>query len=124
MSGNDKLLVDTNLFIFLVNGNRNAEKALEDKLLFFSFISEIELLGKFSMKVAEQVVMEDVLSFCSKLTYNDAIGKKAIELKQRKKIKLPDAIIAATAIIHDLPLLTADRSFASIPDLRCIVFEV
>ena len=34
------------------------------------------------------------------------IADKAIELRQRKQMALADAIIAATALTYDLPLLT------------------
>ena len=47
-----------------------------------------------------------------------------IAIKKQQKIKIPDAIIAATAIINDLPLLTSDKAFGKIKDLQCIVFEV
>ena len=45
MNGKDKLLVDTNLLIFLLEGNQIAARMLQDKLLYYSFITEIELLG-------------------------------------------------------------------------------
>lgn len=124
MNGNDSLMVDSNLFILLMSGSEEAERALDDKILFFSFITEIELLGKPGISAAQQTTVKKILGFCNKLTYSDSIGNKAIALKQQKKIKVPDAIIAATALVHDLPLITADNALAAISDLRCIVFKV
>ena len=45
MSGIELYLVDTNIFIHLFNGNINAETTLKGKILHFSYITEIELLG-------------------------------------------------------------------------------
>jgi predicted nucleic acid-binding protein len=46
------------------------------------------------------------------------------ELKQKNIIKLPDAIIAATAIYLDLPLLTFDKGFKNISNLKLIMLDL
>ena len=40
--------------------------------------------------------------------------------KAYRKIKTPDAIIAATAIVHKFTLLTNDDDFKNIPGLQII----
>ena len=52
------------------------------------------------------------------------ICQTTIRVKQKRKIKVPDAIIAATAIENNLPLLTADTAFTSVADLNCILIEL
>jgi predicted nucleic acid-binding protein len=52
--------------------------------------------------------------------FTDDIKNLTIEIKQSKKIKLPDAIIAATALHLNLPLLRADKDFRHIPGLTLI----
>jgi predicted nucleic acid-binding protein len=42
---------------------------------------------------------------------------------QDLSVKLPDAIIAATSLYLDLPLLTADVGFKKIPNLKLILLE-
>ena len=37
--------------------------------------------------------------------------EKTIELRKKYKTKLPDAIVAASAIVKGLPLITADKGF-------------
>ncbi|WP_084137655.1 PIN domain-containing protein [Moraxella caprae] len=44
-----------------------------------------------------------------RLPIDDQIENKAISLRQHHKIKLPDCIILATALTHDLQLLTLDN---------------
>lgn len=51
------------------------------------------------------------------------IKKKAIQIKQKYKLKLPDAIIAATAIQYNLPFITSDADFINIKDLNLIFIE-
>ncbi|MFA5905525.1 MAG: PIN domain-containing protein [Desulfobacula sp.] len=46
------------------------------------------------------------ISFANVLPLSDLIVEKVIDLKQTIKIKLPDAIIGATALHHDLKLVT------------------
>jgi len=46
------------------------------------------------------------------------------DLMQGFRVKLPDAIIAATALYLDLPLLTADAGFKKIPDIKLILLDI
>ncbi|MBC7411938.1 MAG: PIN domain-containing protein, partial [Bacteroidia bacterium] len=50
---------------------------------------------------------------------NDVVNK-TIALRKRHKIKLPDAIIAATAIVYDFTLITGDIYFKNITELNTI----
>jgi len=45
------------------------------------------------------------------------------DLLQKYPVRLPDAIIAATALYLDLPLFTADVEFKKIPELKLILLE-
>ncbi len=54
---------------------------------------------------------------------NEAIQKITIDLKQKYKLKLPDAIIAATAIHYDLTFITSDGDFKNIKELELIFLE-
>ena len=48
------------------------------------------------------------------------VVKRCIRIRRQKKIKTPDAIIAATAIEHDYILLTSDTDFKNIPHLQVL----
>ena len=41
---------------------------------------------------------------------DDSIAARAIELRRQKKMSLADSIIAATALIHPLPLVTRNEA--------------
>jgi len=74
MSGNDRLLVDTNISIFLLDGNPKAAKFLEGKTLFFSFITEIELLGFPGITAEEQAIVSETLGDCIKIEFTQALS--------------------------------------------------
>jgi len=52
------------------------------------------------------------------------IKQETIRIRQLYKIKLPDAIIAATAIVEGLTLVTADKGFKKIENLSLILLDV
>ena len=51
-----------------------------------------------------------MLNDCYIFDLDVLIKQKAIEIRQQHKIKLPDAIVAATAIQKGLSLVTADKA--------------
>jgi predicted nucleic acid-binding protein len=46
-----------------------------------------------------------------------------VKLRAKKKLKLPDAIVAATALYHNLPLVSSDKSFKGVEGLDFIYYE-
>lgn len=67
--------------------------------------------------------MEKILNQCSIIDCSREIKELAIDLKQKYKIKLPDAVIAATAISKRLPFVSADNDFKVIKELDLIFLE-
>ncbi len=91
-----------------------------DEVPNISVITEIEALSWISTdKVKEKIIKEFVLD-ANVLSLSPAIVSQSIAIKRSRKIKMPDAVIAATAIIHNLILLTSDMGFANISDLEII----
>ena len=123
MSGADRLLLDTNVFIYLLNGNELAAKAMAGSRIFFSFIIEIELLGAPRISESYRKMVREMLGGCVRLNYAEHMHEAAITLR-RGGLKVPDAIIAATAAAHGITLLTADRDFASVESIQCVLLEV
>jgi predicted nucleic acid-binding protein len=67
-----------------------------------SVINKIELLG-FS-DIGQGIV--DFVRLANVFPLNDDVVEKSITIRQKHKIKLPDAIIAATCLVYDFTLLT------------------
>jgi predicted nucleic acid-binding protein len=122
MSGT-KLLIDTNIALYLLGGNQTIQAVLDKNTIFISFITQLELLGYKGITDLEKNQIKNFIKDCVIIDINDEIKIKTIEIKEKVTIKLPDAIIAATSIVFDLPLLSADKGLIKIENLNLILFE-
>jgi predicted nucleic acid-binding protein len=122
MSG-DSILADTSLIINLFNGVKEIEELISGRSLFISVISEIEVLSFPNITPSEKTLIKDFLSGCYIIDMEPAIKDITIEIRSKYKVKLPDAIIAATAIYFDLPLFTMDKGFKKIADLQAVILS-
>lgn len=121
----NRFLLDTNTVIFLTTrGNvipSGLEKELNEADLFISVISEIELFSKPALPSNEEKILRAFLSDrVPIIELTSAIKRETITLRRNAKLKLPDCIIAATAIVQDAVLLTADKELLALssPGLR------
>lgn len=112
MNGKDNFLLDTNAVLGFLNGNEKISAFFEKKLmqsnLHVSQITRMELLGYTNITSQEEMNLKKFLSYVQILPINDAVCNQAICLRQEKKMKLPDALIAATTICFNLVLVTCD----------------
>ncbi len=92
--------------------------------LFVSVITEIELLGYHGISVDDKNKIKYFLSECMLVPLNNEIKNISIDLKQTLKIKTPDAIVAATSIFNQIPLVTSDKGFEKIQDLDLFLYKV
>ena len=118
------LLSDANPLIYLLDGNHEVAGYLDEKQVWLSVISELELFGKRGLRASEIDEINLLLDSCFIAELSPQIKAIVKKLMQKFTIKLPDAIIAATALYLDLPLLTADAHFQKIPDLNLILLEL
>ena len=109
-----RYLADSNTIIDYV-ANKMPDKALpvldgyfNDNLV-ISIISKIEVLG-FNGDVSELKRLTDFIGLATIFFVDDAIANKTIELRKTHKIKTPDAIIAATALVYNLTLITRNTT--------------
>ena len=117
-----KYLADTNCFIYLLDENPLVLPFTSDSWA-FSYITEIELLSKRGITAHEDGVIREMLNSCYKINHTQILSDLVINLKRSNNIKLPDAIIAATSQLLQLPLITADKGFANIKDIDCIILS-
>ena len=105
MNGN-KALLDSNIIIYL--SKRQLPFSFLDRFesVYISVISYMEVLGyNFIDSREENFVNELVLLFNVRFI-DQKIANSVIDIRKKFQIKLPDAIIAATAMIDDLCLIT------------------
>jgi predicted nucleic acid-binding protein len=108
-----RFLLDTNAVIYLTTKGNTISEELCEKLdkadLFISVITEIELFAKPSMPTDEEKNLRAFLSQkISTIDLNSAVKNETIAIRRGSKLKLPDSVVAATAVILDAVLLTAD----------------
>lgn len=83
-----------------------------------SVINRIELLGH---NLPELPFFKIAVAGCTVYDLTETIILKTIAIRKSRRIKLPDAIIAATALVYDLMLITHNLSdFDRIPNLRLV----
>ena len=117
MSGINFFL-DTNAFIYFFEGqNKITQLILQAPQLFYSPISEIELLSSAKLSETESQQIRQFLKMCHRIELSQDIIDTAIELRKAHRLKTPDAIVAASALNSSLTLLTADSDFAYISNL-------
>ncbi|WP_299576291.1 type II toxin-antitoxin system VapC family toxin [uncultured Sunxiuqinia sp.] len=104
-------LVDTNILIYLSQKKLPLEKiANKDMKLYISVITYMEALGYPFKDQAEQQLMERICNVFEVIQLEQTIVDQVILIRRQHKIKLPDAIILATASSSKLDLVTANTS--------------
>ncbi|APC91091.1 MULTISPECIES: type II toxin-antitoxin system VapC family toxin [Francisella] len=116
MSGN-RYFLDTNAIIQLLQGNEDLIKLLTHAdYIAVSIISKIEFLSFTKLSSNDKKLFE---KFLNKVTVYDLVAddyeliQKIVNFRQKKALKLPDAIIAAKSNLCECILVTADRKLAS-----------
>jgi predicted nucleic acid-binding protein len=110
-------LLDTNAALYLLGG-RIAEP-LPDDLYSVSFITEMELLSYPSLSVAEETQVRAFLASVEVCGLSQPIKEQAISLRRNHGLKLPDAIICATAMERRATLWSNDQKLLAVPGLLC-----
>jgi hypothetical protein len=116
-------VVDTNILIYHLTdclgevGETWLEKVF-DTGAYISVITRIEILGwpKHSAESLNEAA--ELLTRVQELLLNEEIIKRCIQLRQTTSLKLPDAIIAATALHLGRPLMTRNiKDFQAVSNL-------
>ncbi len=107
-------LIDSNAVIDYLSGVFPAKgmdflSTVVNDLPRVSVISKIEVLGYSAPSSAHQLLVH-FMNDVEVIQLSDAIVSQTIELRKAYKIKLPDAIIAATALVNDLTLISRNLS--------------
>ncbi len=125
-----RYLIDTNTVVKYIQGLYDAEtrellyqKTKEGKAVFLSFMTKIELLAYNPQTTSPAIVtyQENVAKFIANATIlmlDEDIVQETIRIRKTTRVKIPDCIIAATAIKQDMILLSSnDSDFSKIVSL-------
>ncbi|MDP3929901.1 MAG: type II toxin-antitoxin system VapC family toxin [Bacteroidota bacterium] len=122
-----KYIWDTNIAIYFLQqqfpiaAENFIDRCLIESKPCFSAITEIELLCWKTASDYEINVIENFISECQVFELEKSVKIKTAQIRRAHKIKLPDAIIAATALVHDFILITRNTSdFKKIDGLKLV----
>jgi len=118
-----KLLLDTNIVLYWLKGDKTLADLLHQKQIYLSFITELEVLSYNGLSQSQILSIQEFLSDCNIIDINSRIKSLAVQFRQTSKLKLPDSIILATALYLDIPFVTADSDFKKIEDAEIIYYE-
>jgi len=118
------LVIDTNIALYLFNGDRTIASLLDGRNVYISFITEIELLGFPGITNEQKAISKEFIEDSVVIDLNDAIKRMTIDLRVKYNLKIPDAIIAASALYLNLPLISADKVFEKVSELQFIKYEL
>lgn len=123
-----RVVIDTNIIIDHLRQSDSIQTKFSYIALNYdcviSTITISELWAGNSMSKSSNIfIVEELIKSCTIVTVDSSIAKKAGELTrgQPSKIFIPDAVIAATALRINAPLVTLNKKdFRKIPDLELI----
>jgi len=119
-------LLDSNTVIDYIAG-LYPDKALQwlnklvDEEINVSIITKIEVLSFDPDKDDNYAILVDFFEASNLFELTDEIVSKTIQMRQKQKIKLPDAVIASTALVNGLALVSRNsKDFVKIPGLEVL----
>lgn len=121
-----RYLIDSNILIYFITGSASDEVLMTIKKIlvssfFISIISRIEVLGWNRHTETSYKMTNDLLKYSTIIPVDEAVANHAIHIRQSTNTKLPDAVIAATAISLSATLVTRNcKDFNSIAGIKII----
>ena len=111
MTSGINVVFDTCAAISLLKGKVDLSSLdidIDESFQYVSVITRMEIFAKNDMKPEEEEAVRNFLADVTVIPLGKIVEQKAIEIRRTTKIKLPDCIIAATAIALDAVLITND----------------
>lgn len=120
MNGKRRFLLDTNAVVSLLSGNQQLATKLESaEFVGISVVTYLEFLAFDGLTDEDR---KHFKQFCSRveivpLTHDGDLAEKTLLLRTQHRLKIPDAIIGATAICRNALVITNDSHFSGISSL-------
>ena len=109
-------LLDANAVLYLLGGR--LASPLETGSYYTSVISEMELLSYSNLTPNDEDRLRRFLGSVTVVELTGDVKRAAIELRRHHGVKLPDAIVAASAMVLGADLLTNDQQLLRIAGVR------
>ena len=119
MSNTASLFADTNALIRLLEGDELVTTLLADQLVYVSVVTEMQC--KPNQPIEERKLVKALLNDCVIIELSPQVKTEAIQIRWSTRMKLMDSIVAASARVVDLPLVTGDNAFERVPQLDLLL---
>ncbi len=119
-----KYVFDTNTLINFLQGNPELRR-FSGSVIYLSLISVIEFLSFSNLEEDDKVLLFEFIKDIEivDLNYSDIeLINLITNIRVANKLKLPDAIIAATALYKSATLITKDKDFSNIASLHTLSY--
>ena len=116
------MIADSNIIIYAAQrDDMDWRQLLRDYQIAASIVSLVKALGYQNLPDEERLTLEEIFRIIDVLPLTREIADRAVKLRQQRRMGLGDAIIAATALEHNLTLITRNtRDFRRIVGLRLL----
>jgi predicted nucleic acid-binding protein len=113
------MLIDSNIIIYAAQPEYpELRRFIAGHAPAVSAVSYVEVLGYHQLTQQERMYFEEFFDSAEVLEISQNVVDRAMQLRQLKKMTLGDSLIAATALVHNLTLVTRnDNDFEWIGDL-------
>ena len=121
-----KYLLDTNVIIALINGNKKLLQITDTAdFVGISIISIIKFLSFSNLSEKDKILFHEFIHIAEvrDLTAKDTfLIKEVINVRKQYKLKLPDAVLSATPLVNNCVLITNDIDFKKVSSLATLTF--
>ena len=116
------MLLDSNIVIYTGKPNHEfLRDFIEANPCSASTVTRVETLGFHNITDDERIIYEEIFDIIDLLPLSSDVVEEAVKLRQQRKMSLGDALVAATALVWNLPVMTRNvDDFKWIPNLTLI----
>ena len=101
------MLVDSNILIYAAQpAHAHLRQFIAEQAPAVSAVSYVEVLGYHQLDDEERQYLEAFFRLAQVLPLSQAVLDQAVTLRQQRKLSLGDALVAGTALVYDLTLVT------------------
>ena len=118
--------LDTNAILYYLKDDANTVSLLrgifaQNVPVYVSAITELELFAFSNLSAAEEALIEELLTTVAIISVDSHIARLAAFIRRQYRLKVPDSVIAATALFTGSTLLTRNtRDFRRIPNFSVL----
>lgn len=121
-----RLLLDANAIVALLQGNEELLKLTSEvEWIGISIISEMEFLCFSGLTQSDRDLFAKFIGRIEVVGLHSGepqLIDRAVEIRRSFRIRLPDAVVAASALTRNAALVTADRQLSSVKNLSILSF--